>query len=57
MSPTPDRRALEARLRRRKRRLERINPLDHPERYREAFVEVIDLEAALRRQERQVHTS
>lgn len=47
-----DRRALESRLRRRKRRLERLNPLDEPERYREAFVEVIDLEAALHRPDR-----
>lgn len=49
MSPEPDRRALESRLRRRKRRLERINPLEQPERYRDAFIEVIDLEAALHR--------
>ena len=44
-----DRRALESRLRRRKRRLERLNPLEQPERYREAFVEVADLEAAIHR--------
>lgn len=48
---SPDRRALESRLRRRKRRLERINPLEQPERYREALVEVVDLEAALHRPE------
>lgn len=44
-----DRRALESRLRRRKRRLERLNPLEQPERYRALFVEVVDLEAALHR--------
>lgn len=54
---SPDRRALEGRLRRRKRRLERINPLEQPERYREALIEVIDLEAALHQQERQARTS
>lgn len=44
-----DPRAVEARLRRRKRRLERLNPVEEPERYRQAFLEVIDLEAALHR--------
>lgn len=52
MSPASDPRAIESRLRRRKRRLERLNPVEEPERYREAFLEVVDLEAALHRPER-----
>lgn len=53
---SPDRQAVESRLRRRKRRLERINPLEQPERYRELLVEVVDLEAELHRPGRDART-
>lgn len=41
-------RALERRLRREKLALERLNPLEHPDRYTAAFTRVVDLEAERR---------
>jgi hypothetical protein len=41
-------RALERRLRREKLAVERLNPLEHPDRYATAFARVIDLEAERR---------
>lgn len=41
-------RALERRLRREKRAVERLNPLEEPERYAEGLRQVIDLEAERR---------
>ncbi|MBW3620435.1 MAG: hypothetical protein KY461_09330 [Actinobacteria bacterium] len=38
-------RSLQRRLRREKRTLERLNPLEEPDRYAEHFTRVIDLEA------------
>lgn len=42
-------RSVQRRLRREKRTLERLNPLEEPERYEALFTRVIDLEAAVRR--------
>ena len=41
-------RSLERRLRRQRRALERINPVQHPERYRVLFEEVAAMEARRR---------
>ena len=41
-------RSLERRLRRQRRALERINPVQHPERYRILFEEVAAMEARRR---------
>ncbi|MDX1619913.1 MAG: hypothetical protein R3320_02910 [Nitriliruptorales bacterium] len=40
--------ALDARLRRRKLRLERLNPVEDFERYHERLLEVVELEARIR---------
>jgi hypothetical protein len=41
-------RSLERRVRDHKRTVERLNPLEHPDRYHDAFDRLVELEAELR---------
>lgn len=45
---TPSPRTLKRRLRRLKRELERVNPVEEPETFRRRFEAVVELEVALR---------